>query len=180
LTDSVLVWGTGTPESACCLCPISWPSPMADATSRLPPACTTGWTAAEPRGPDGAERLNLLADAPPLRRRYPRPPHLRPHHGHHPMTPVARAASGARGSWSRAPQDPLSYARRPIRQWRRAHSIRLIGAAGLSDRPTVQSRRSRPDWIFGDACIGEQKPPSAFEKIIIESAVTSWPVPVTL
>ena len=40
-----------------------------------------------PRGrPDGTERLDLPADAPPLRRQRPqrpRPPHLRPHHDRH-------------------------------------------------------------------------------------------------
>ena len=45
-----------------------------------------------PRGrPDGTQRLDLPADAPPLRRQRPqrpRPPHLRPHHDRH-LTPPA-------------------------------------------------------------------------------------------
>ena len=41
------------------------------------------------RRPDEVERLNLTADATPLRRKRPQrpsPPHLRPHHGGHPVT----------------------------------------------------------------------------------------------
>ena len=46
--------------------------------------------------PDGAERLDLPADAAPLRRQRPQrpgPPHLRPHHGRHPITPARDRAS---------------------------------------------------------------------------------------
>ena len=53
-----------------------------------------------PRGrPDGTQRLDLPADAPPLRRQRPqrpRPPHLRPHHDRH-LTPAATTPALARG-----------------------------------------------------------------------------------
>jgi site-specific recombinase XerD len=42
-------------------------------------------------GPDGTQRLDLPADAPPLRRqrpRRPRPPYLRPHHDRSAVTPA--------------------------------------------------------------------------------------------
>ena len=46
-------------------------------------------------GPEGAQRLGLPADAPPLRRQRPqrpRPPHLRPHHDRHIRPPSAAPA----------------------------------------------------------------------------------------
>ena len=51
-----------------------------------------------PRGrPDGTQRLDLPADAPPLRRQRPqrpRPPHLRPHHDRHIRPPPCAALPG--------------------------------------------------------------------------------------
>src|ERR1017187_5093290 len=55
-----------------------------------------------PRGrPDGAQRLALAPDAPPLRCQRPQrqsPPHLRPHHGRQPLkTPAPRQQTPAPG-----------------------------------------------------------------------------------
>ena len=59
-------------------------------------------------GPDGAERLDLPADAHPVRRqrpRRPRPPQLRPHHGRQHLTPaMMRRAPPAPGHRSAGPR----------------------------------------------------------------------------
>ena len=49
------------------------------------------------RRPDGAQRLDLSPDAPPLRRQRPQrqsPPQLRPHHDRHALTQVGQPAAG--------------------------------------------------------------------------------------
>jgi hypothetical protein len=56
-------------------------------------------------GPDGAERVDLPADTPPLRRqrpRRPRSPHLRPHHDRHMTTPAATPPAPTRAAALRA------------------------------------------------------------------------------
>ena len=54
-------------------------------------------------GPDGAQRLGLPADAPPLRCQRPQrpcPPHLRPHHDRHLTTPAPSTPAPALGGTS--------------------------------------------------------------------------------
>jgi hypothetical protein len=53
--------------------------------------CLTRLPGRSRTGPDGTERLDLPADAHPVRRqrpRRPRPPQLRPHHGRQHLTPA--------------------------------------------------------------------------------------------
>jgi hypothetical protein len=57
--------------------------------------------------PDGAQRLDLPADAPPLRRQRPQrqsPPQLRPHHGEHATIKAAQISPAGRPfTWPRGP-----------------------------------------------------------------------------
>jgi hypothetical protein len=100
--------------------------------------------------PDRTQRLDLPADAPPLRRQRPqrpRPPHLRPHHNRHLTTPAQPG-----GGPAHVPDSP-GHRRHPSADCRRAGcpgllvQVRSLTTPGIRPRkPALQQApgRSRP------------------------------------
>ena len=114
-------------------------------------------------GPDGTQRLDLPADARPVRRqrpRRPRPPQLRPHHGRH-LTPAQRHPAAPPGQSKtlpearRRPSDPdhdhhQSHPPRntgfPAHSADRLLSVKQTAVSGTRKDLDPRRRSSRGSW----------------------------------
>ena len=101
-------------------------------------------------GPDGTQRLDLPADAHPVRRqrpRRPRPPQLRPHHGRQHLTPAITASrNSARAGGRTTSRNCAGNAAKASPAWTRTPPPRKTspGAAPSSQTPKLCPAAAAP------------------------------------